>query len=213
LTPSTFAGEPAVLTAPDCKAGTPIFQLSLSGPPAWLDVAPRADAKAATAASTTPVFLRQGTWDFEVSGAHMSPVRSTRDYFDSGSTALGYFIADSFSVNAAIVGYSVDQPDHGAFAGGFDLYARFYFLSLDRFTFYFDAGAGTFIADKDVPERGTHFNFTPRGGLGMAYRLTENVYLLAGLRYWHLSNAGIEGHDHNPSFDGLQYYGSVMFTF
>lgn len=213
LTGSTLAGEPPDSAVPSTDAGAPLFQLSLSGPPAWLDVAPQADTKAATGASRAGVFLQRGSWDCEVSGAHMAPVRSTRDYFDSGSTALGYFIADSFSVNAAVVGYSVDQPDHGAFAAGFDLYARFYFLTLDRFTFYIDAGAGAFIGDKAVPERGTHFNFTPRGGLGMGYRLTENLYLLAGIRYWHLSNAGIRGDDHNPSFDGLQYYGSVMFTF
>ncbi len=142
--------------------GAPLFQLSPHGPPVWLDAAPQIDKKAATAASQTTAFFQRGTWDFEVSGAHMSPVRSTRDYFDSGSTTLGYFIADNFSVNAALVGYSVDQPDHGAFAGGFDLYARYYFLTLDRFTFYIDAGAGAFLADKEVPERGTNFDFTPR---------------------------------------------------
>jgi hypothetical protein len=221
LTDSTLAEGPAASVLPTPDAATPMFHLSLSGPPDWLDVAPvpsavevpEADPKAATVASSTPSIFRGGTWDLEFSGAHMAPVRSTRDYFDSGSTALGFFIADSFSVNAALVGYAVNQPDDNAFAGGFDLFARCYFLTLDRFTFYIDAGAGVFIADKAVPEIGTHFNFTPRGGLGIGYHLSENVYLLGGVRYWHLSNAGIHGSGRNPSFDSLQYYGSIMFTF
>jgi opacity protein-like surface antigen len=211
VTCSTIEGAPANSTWPPPDPA-PMFHLSLSGPPDWLTPTPSPDPAEGTATpSPSPTILQGGTWDLEFSGAHMGPFKSKRDYFDSGSTALGYFIADSFSVNAALVGYSINQPDNCACAGGFDLYARYYFLTLDRFTFYFDAGAGVFIADKEVPEHGTHFNFTPRSGFGVGYHLSDRVYLLAGVRYWHLSNAGIDGR--NPSFDSLQYYGSIMFTF
>jgi len=182
--------------------------------PKWLDVSREADTKACCFTLPAPGFLRKGTWDVELSGAHMAAVRSERDDFDSGSAALGYFIWSNFSLNAAFVGYSVNQPDNNAFAGGFDLYARYYFLTLARFTFYADIGAGAFMADKEVPEHGTHFNFTPRGGMGAGYRLYENIYLLGGVRYWHLSNAGIhDGVGRNPSFNSVQYYGSIMFVF
>jgi hypothetical protein len=206
-------GDVGIASAVSTFDTSPLFQLSLSEAPVWLDASPGAETKAAASTSPAPATLHKGTWDFELGGAHMSPIRSTRDYFDSASTALGYFIADRFSLNAAVVGYNVDQPNNSAFAGGFDLYARCYFLTLDRFTFFGDLGAGVFMADKEVPERGTHFNFTPRTGLGVGYRLSESLYFLVGGRYWHLSNAGIHGETRNPSFDSVQYYGSIMLTF
>jgi hypothetical protein len=201
----------AAVPVPD--TGSSMFELSLAGPTDWLDVASAPLTTTTSSSSPAPATFRKGTWDLELSGAHMSPIRSTRDYFDAGSAAIGYFCSDNFSLNAALVGYSINQPDNVGVAGGFDLYARLYFLTLARFTFYGDAGAGVFIGDKEVPERGTHFDFTPRTGVGVAFPIFENVYLLGGARFFHLSNAGIHGPNRNPGFDSLQYYGSIMFTF
>ena len=94
-----------------------------------------------------------------------------------------------------------------------DLYARIFLLTVNRFSIYADGGAGAIFTDKAVPEFGTAFNFTPRGGVGISFRIDDNVYLTAGARYWHLSNAGYHSISRNPSFDSVQYYGGVLFTF
>ena len=80
--------------------------------------------------------------------------------------------------------------------------------------FYGDFGAGAFMADKEVPESGTHFNFTPRTGLGIGFRIDENVYiLLGGCATGICPMPESTGQSRNPSFDGFQYYVSIMLLF
>jgi hypothetical protein len=157
--------------------------------------------------------LLKGAWDVEIDGSHMLPIRHTQDHINAVSGTVGYFVADGFSLNASLIGYAIDQPDDDAVAGGFDFYARWYFLRVGRLSFFADGGAGAIISDKAVPEGGTAFNFTPRGGVGIAFRVVDDFYFVGGARYWHLSNAGYHDISRNPSFDSVQYYGGVMFTF
>jgi hypothetical protein len=69
------------------------------------------------------------------------------------------------------------------------------------------------MADRAVPEFGTHFNFTAKGGAGATWRLTDSLHLIGGARYFHLSNGNLHGRDQNPSHDGVQYWAGVMVTF
>jgi hypothetical protein len=49
--------------------------------------------------------------------------------------------------------------------------------------------------------------------VGASLRLKDNLFLLGGARYFHLSNGDIHGRDQNPSFDGVQYWLGMMVTF
>jgi hypothetical protein len=64
-----------------------------------------------------------------------------------------------------------------------------------------------------VPDGGTYFNFTTSTGLGATYRIQDHFYLLGGVRYFHLSNAQIQGPQHNPSVNGVEGFFGLLWTF
>jgi len=64
-----------------------------------------------------------------------------------------------------------------------------------------------------VPTFGTTYNFTARVGPGVSYRISDDVFLLGGARYFHLSNGNQHGRIKNPSYDGIEWYVGLMFTF
>jgi hypothetical protein len=70
--------------------------------------------------------------------------------------------------------------------------------------------AGVSQATRAVPGGGTHFNFIEEAGVGGTYRLDDGVHLIAGVRYWHLSNAQIHGEDKNPALNGVGAYVGLM---
>jgi hypothetical protein len=46
--------------------------------------------------------------------------------------------------------------------------------------------------------------------VGATYQLRDNLYLFGGARYFHLSNAALEGPERNPSINGIEGYFGVM---
>ena len=160
-----------------------------------------------------PPAFRQGTWDLELNGAYVHPIRFSDDKFYNVNIGLGYCLLDNLSITGNLEGYYADQPDNSAVLGGAGLMLRAHLIHIDRLTLYLDAGGSATLADKPVPEFGTHFNFTVKGGAGATWRLRDGFYLEGGARYFHLSNGNLHGRDQNPSFDGIEYYGGMMWTF
>ena len=155
-------------------------------------------------------------WTLELTGGYVQPIRFSRDRLSLGTAAVGYYLKDNLWLGAAVSGYHADQPGNvGQDTGGagIDAMVRLHLLTVDRLTLYADGGGGVSMWDAPTPEFGTHFNFTGKAGVGLTYRLDEHLHLLGGARYFHLSNGNIHGRDQNPSFDGVQFYGGVMFTF
>ena len=60
---------------------------------------------------------------------------------------------------------------------------------------------------------GTPFNFTTVAGAGIAYRLNGSTDLPTGVRYFHLSNARLEGPERNPSINGITGYLGMIYKF
>ena len=56
-----------------------------------------------------------------------------------------------------------------------------------------------------------HFNFRVMGGGGGTLRVTDQVRMTGGMRYLHISDAGIEGG--GGGFDGFMFYAGTMFSF
>jgi hypothetical protein len=73
-----------------------------------------------------------------------------------------------------------------------------------------DGSFAPFEANTDVPPSGTRFNYVTRAGLGLTYQLDENLYLFGGAHYFHLSNARLEGFEHNPQMNGVEFYVGLM---
>ena len=145
----------------------------------------------------------RGTWTLQVDGAFLRARTNPRfEQFAGGHVGVGYYVLDRLSINADVPVYWVNQSGPNAVAGGFDLLARWHFVERGRLSLYLDGGAGFLVADHDVPRGGTHFNFTPQIGIGATWLLDDHTYLIGGARLLHLSNAGIDGHDRNPSVDG-----------
>ena len=131
---------------------------------------------------------------------------------DVGSAQVGanYFVFDNFSLGAEVAAYGVAQPGDNALAVGLEGVVRHHLFRWAGTTVFIDASFGPFEASEDVPPGGTRFNFVTRAGLGGTYRLDERLHLMLGARYWHLSNARIEGVERNPGVNGVEVYCGLM---
>lgn len=155
----------------------------------------------------------KGTWDLELTGSFITPIRFSEDNFYNLTAGGGYYLLDNLSFTVELQGYYADQPNKDAVIGGGGGLFRWQFFKHDPFTIFIDGGGGATYASREVPEFGTHFNWTGKGGFGMTWRLREDTFLIGGVRYFHLSNGNIHGREQNPSYDGIQIYTGVMFTF
>ncbi len=90
---------------------------------------------------------------------------------------------------------------------------RDHLLSFDRFTLFSDVTFGPVQDSVRIPADGTYFNFATRTGLGLTYQLREHLYLMGGVRYFHLSNAKIEGAGRNPSINGMEGFFGFLWAF
>lgn len=126
----------------------------------------------------------------------------------------GYFFLDNVSINLdANVAYGARKDAEDALGGGLDLLFRWHFLRLDRFSTYVDGGAGIVAFEHEFPEGGTNFNFTLQAGFGATFQLNEDLILMGGLKWYHISNARTEGIENNIGFDSAMIYGGIMLPF
>jgi len=154
-----------------------------------------------------------GTNALEVNGAVVTPIRFSDDYFYGANVAAYHYFADEICLGAELEGYYVDQVRDDTVLGGASVVLRWHFLATERFSLFVDGAFGVSYAEAPVPEGGTHFNYTPKGGGGATFKLRDDVNLIGGVRFFHLSNANLHGREQNPSQDGAQYFVGVLFTF
>lgn len=125
----------------------------------------------------------------------------------------GYFLIDYLSVNIDLLGaYIRSGLDDNGVAAGLDVTFRRHFswVNDDRWTVYLDLGGG--IQQQSTKFAGNrHFNFRVMGGGGGTLRVSDHVRMMGGLRYLHISDAGIEGG--GGGFDGFMFYGGALFPF
>jgi opacity protein-like surface antigen len=157
----------------------------------------------------------RGLWTLELSASYADPIRFSEDELGVGTVGVNYYLYDNLSLGLHLSGYGVDQPagNDDGYGVGFEGWLRWHLLTLDRFTLYADGGGGRAYFEPETPEGGTNWNWTAKVGGGVTYRLDDNVYLMGGARYFHISNGNQFGRPNNPSFDSVQYYVGVMFTF
>jgi hypothetical protein len=155
----------------------------------------------------------KGTRTFEFTGGYNIPIKNHQERYILGTPALGCYLWDNFSINLGLDGMYIYEPGSDAIGGGANILLRWHFLHLDRLSLYGDVGGGLVELDRDAPPSGTRFDFTGRAGFGATFRLKQDLYLLGGVRYFHMSNGMIWGIDRNPSFDGTQFYLGLMFSF
>lgn len=128
----------------------------------------------------------------------------------SVSVGANYFVIDNLSLGLEISGLHADQSSDDAFGGGLSAVLRHHFFDFDGTTIFFDVMSGPVQWSRRVPEGGTHFNFITRAGIGATHKLNDDFDLMGGARYFHMSNARIEGDERNPSVNGIEFYIGVV---
>ena len=100
----------------------------------------------------------------------------------------------------------------GATAAGGSVLFKYNFLGFGRWMPFWDLGLGmlwTNLAPR-IPEQSTPFNFVMESGPGVQYFATERVALTFGVRFHHISNAGLG--DRNKGLNStLGYLGLSVF--
>ena len=156
----------------------------------------------------------QGTWTLQTYGSVAFADESGEIY--AGHIGVGYHIWDDFSINLEAFGLHMDferGPVDEAAAYGLDLFLRYHFMKGDSWTLFGEVGGGIQQSTRPIPHGGTHFNFRPMAGMGVTWQLDENLMLMAGARWLHISNARKDGVELNPGYDSAELYTGVLITF
>ena len=174
------------------------------------------DAAPATE-SVAKAFGAADTWHFDLGGAYAISIGSDdNDAGTSGDLGIAnigahWFVADGLSFGAFAEAIYASQDPDDAFGGGAGLLARWHFLREERFTLFVEGGCGFVVFDNETPPGGTHFNFTPRLGVGGTLRLSDTAQLEARVGWFHISNA--QTGDDNPGYDSVAIGAGVSFAF
>ncbi|MFQ5988924.1 MAG: acyloxyacyl hydrolase [Candidatus Methylomirabilales bacterium] len=85
--------------------------------------------------------------------------------------------------------FLIETSPRSGFGGGFALLFRYNFLPDGKFIPFVEFGAGVLGLDFDVDGQRDGFNFSPQGGLGFHYFVSERTALTGEWRWYHISNA------------------------
>ncbi len=155
----------------------------------------------------------KGMWDCTIYGSYAIQPSHFPIQTYSGTFGVSYYFANNWSFGVEFEGLSFDEPGGIGTAGRADMMLRTHLVNWKNGSLFSDFSLGLFAADHRFPAPGTYFNYTIRTGLGAMWKLTDNIDLLAGARYLHLSNAQLEGARHNPSFNAVEIYSGLLFKF
>jgi len=209
---ASMHGDPAMAT------GTLAAPLTLDGPmiavapPAAGAAAPGTSAGAPGAGSARPAaaaFGAKDSWRWQLTMSWMGNANDINQL--EGEWSASWFFMQNVSMDFGLSGDAFMQPGDNAGGGGASLMFRWHFLARETWSVFADAGCGMLFTNEAVPSDGGRVNFTPRAGLGGTYALTDTVRLIAGARWYHISNANTG--ESNPGWNALQVYGGVSLPF
>ncbi len=163
-------------------------------------------------------FGKKDTWRWMVQGGAGIDVRDSSNVFGLVGGGISYFIIDDLSLDLELNGMYFSQISDDAVGVNFALLFRWHFVAEEKWSIYFDAGAGLLAATAkvpgptpDEPRGGSSFNFTPQGGFGFTVEIAENTRFFAGARIYHISNAQV--YEGNPGRDSIFIYAGVSIPF
>jgi hypothetical protein len=165
----------------------------------------------AMAGERAPTFPK-GTISLQAYTAYAGGI-DAQEVFNSAAFGGSYYVFNNFSLGMEASGYRLAQsPGRDAWMYGLAGVMRHHLIQLDRSTIFADVTFGPALATDRVPAGGTYFNFATRSGIGATYQLRDHLHLIGGVRYFHLSNAHIEGRGRNPSINGVEGFLGLMYT-
>lgn len=144
----------------------------------------------------------------------------------------GWFVLDGLSLNAEVLAGVADPTgEEEALVIGLDAVLRWHLLrgaddddeeksaeerrasasdAAAEWSLFLDIGGGIQQASDEFPP-GSHFNFRSRLGFGGTIEVAEDVSLIGGASFVHISNSNIG--DENPGMSGTLVYVGVLFHF
>ncbi len=144
-------------------------------------------------------------WTFETLGTGVFDVSNRHTQMGGATVGFGYRLVGDFSVTVDASGYGFSEGRVDGVATGITVGLRQHLLDAGRFGFDVDVSGGIIGANREVPYNGTHFNETIEVGPAVTYRLNSELYLVGGVRYFHLSNADRQDEPgRNPSLNAIQ---------
>jgi hypothetical protein len=157
----------------------------------------------------------KGTFCVSLTGGYYSDVESPNERVNPYTLGANYYVRDDLALGVEVSGYVLDAKDgfDDAGAAGANLTLRHHIFERGDFSTFLEVALGMIYADDEFPPGGTRFNFTEQFGVGVTYRLRDNVFVVGGGRFIHISNAYIHGRDQNPGVNALGGYVGLMLTF
>jgi len=157
--------------------------------------------------------LARGTFTLQSFASYAAGLEQRNEDLSGVMAGGGYFVRDNLSLNLELSVARAVQTGGDAWMGGLAGTVRHHLLLLDggrRGSIFADAGFGPVWADDRVPHDGTNLNFITRVGLGGTIALCDDLHWMLGVRYFHLSNARIDGVERNPGINGVECYTGLM---
>jgi lipid A 3-O-deacylase len=164
-----------------------------------------------SATSTPPPFGSARSMRWTLQGGAGLDFSNDRNKFATLGAGLSYFIVDDLSLVGEVNVMHFDQRDRDAWGLNANLLVRYHVVSEPTWSFYVDGGAGMLGTTRKVPYDGSQFNFTPQIGAGFSVDIGNDIRLLTGLRWHHISNANT--HRDNPGRDSLLGYVGLSMPF
>lgn len=151
-------------------------------------------------------FASEDTWRWTMQFGYGIEFDDSKNKFALGGFGFSYFPIDDFSLNVEFDGMYFEQ-DQARAAGGFNfnLLLRWHYMTDESWSAFVEMAGGIVITTDEVPAGGAGFNFIAQAGVGVSVDLGDDVRLLTGLRWHHLSNG--RTFDRNPGMDSI--YGFV----
>jgi hypothetical protein len=168
-----------------------------------------------TAPATPETLFPKGAYTLSLNGGYYVEIESPNERVNPCTLAANYYVKDGFALGIEVVGYKLDAKNgfDDAGAGGFNLSLRHHVYERGDFSLFLEAAFGMIYADDEFPPGGTRFNYTEQAGVGVTYRLKDNLFFVGGGRFIHISNAYIHGRDQNPGVNAFGGYAGLMWEF
>ena len=83
------------------------------------------------------------------------------------------------------------QDANGRYAVGITPLILYNVQPIAKTVLSFQVGAGILYTNLNPVRFGSHFDFTPQGGIGLGYEIARGTFLKISYRFHHISNAGL----------------------
>jgi hypothetical protein len=165
---------------------------------------------------TTRDPFAKGTVGIEIGAAPMIEIWNINEEHEQvieGTASFWGAIAERVAIGIEFHHAFVVQDAPGAFVQGLSPLIRVKLTDKPKMNWYVEAGPGVSWSDLTTPVRGTRFNYLFQAGTGLMRRVGDNSHVSLAYRFFHLSNNGRAGKDHNPDLEMMGGYVGWSFSF